>query len=237
MVDVRVFAGAEQLVAGCADDIVALVSELQTKFVRPPRIVLTGGRLGQALVSALAQADTKFDPAGIVISWGDERLVPYASADSNSGEALRRFPGLARGKVLQFLVSDDLLSCRDRSDAELADQLAESEGEPLFDLVLLGVGEDGHVASLFPSAVNPPAAAHGLVAAVADSPKPPAQRLTLTLNALNRSRAVWFLAAGQEKRWAVERSMNLEGAVPASLVRGLNETRWYLDEGASPANK
>ncbi|MEY3029568.1 MAG: hypothetical protein RL198_965, partial [Actinomycetota bacterium] len=201
---------------------------------RPPRLVLTGGRLGQALVSSLAAQNSAFGKLGAWISWGDERLVPYDSPESNSGEALLRFPELRGSELFQFSVAGSLTECRDRSDAELAAWLRPHDSDPLFELVLLGIGEDGHVASLFPGAVYPPAGAGGLVAGVEDSPKPPRQRLTLTLSTLNRSRAVWFLAAGSEKQQAVSESMDPSGSIPASMVRGQVETRWYLEQNAAP---
>jgi 6-phosphogluconolactonase len=235
MNETRVFTNPERLVAACARDVAEQMASLAKTLDRRPRLVLTGGRLGQAVVSELAVPQTGFDASTLWITWGDERHVPYSSPDSNSGEALRRFPGLQRGEVFQFSVSGNLPGCRDSTAAALSAVLDTSETEPLFDLVLLGIGEDGHVASLFPTEGIPATGTGGLVAAVADSPKPPAERLTLSLSALGRSRAVWFLAAGAEKQWAVTESMDPNGSVPASVVRGMTETRWYLDDAALPA--
>lgn len=234
LTQVHSFSDSSDLVATCASDLVQYLETLPSTRQGLPRLVLTGGRLGQALVSALALPDSGFNSSSVWVAWGDERLVPMSSADSNTGEALRRFPELGGLNHYRFPISDDLIHCRDLADAELAAQLSAGQPGPLFDLVLLGIGEDGHVASLFPGHPNPEAGAEGLVAATANSPKPPARRLTLTAEALNRSRAVWFLAAGQEKRQAVAGSLDPGSSIPAARVRGLEETKWYLDSAATP---
>lgn len=231
---VQIFETADQLVAACASDLVAFLCDAQRVNHRSARLVLTGGRLGLSVVSALADKNLGFEGLSVWIAWGDERFVPVTSSDSNCGEALRRFPGLAEMSHYRFPYGENLEECRDLADAELAQVLQPKLPGPLFDLVLLGIGEDGHVASIFPNKPEPEAGPNNLVAATSDAPKAPATRITLTETALNRSRAVWFMAAGVEKRNAVAGSLSDE-SIPAGRVRGLEETRWYLDQSSAPA--
>ncbi len=104
---------------------------------------------------------------------------------------------------------------------------------PHFDLLLLGVGEDGHVASVFPE--HPAAYETRPVTAVRGSPKPPPVRLTLTLPAINTAEDVWLLAAGTEKAGAVGMALTGAGPVqlPAAGVHGVERTVWLLDRAAA----
>ena len=115
---------------------------------------------------------------------------------------------------------------------ELAD-VVPGEATPFFDVLLLGMGPDGHVASLFPE--HPAALSSGVAVAVHNSPKPPPTRISLTFDAINRARQVWVVAAGEEKAPAVARA--LAGvdpvAVPASAVRGTEKTLWLVDASAA----
>jgi 6-phosphogluconolactonase len=108
------------------------------------------------------------------------------------------------------------------------------QGTGLFDVVMLGVGPDGHVASLFPG--YPQLDVDDTVAVpVTDSPKPPPERVSLTFGALNRAHEVWFLASGEAKADAVAKALG--GAevhdIPAAGVHGRERTRWLLDEEAA----
>jgi 6-phosphogluconolactonase len=101
--------------------------------------------------------------------------------------------------------------------------------------MMLGVGPDGHVASLFPG--FPQLDVDDRIAVgVTDSPKPPPERISLTFDALNRSKSVWFLVSGDEKAPAVARAL-AEGTdrhdCPASGVTGSEETIWFLDRAAA----
>ena len=107
-------------------------------------------------------------------------------------------------------------------------------GVPSFDVVMLGMGPDGHVASLFPE--HPGVyEVERLVIAVRASPKPPPTRISLTFPAINQAREVWLLAAGSEKAAAVAMALAGAGnvAVPAAGVRGLSRTLWLLDRAAA----
>jgi 6-phosphogluconolactonase len=124
--------------------------------------------------------------------------------------------------------------------AAYADELAaavgagDHDGVPTFDVLLLGVGPDGHMASLFPEH----AALHvrdRSVVAVHGAPKPPPTRISLTLPALSRAHEVWFVVSGEDKAKAVRLALSGAGElqIPASAPKGLNRTLWLLDEAAA----
>jgi 6-phosphogluconolactonase len=104
---------------------------------------------------------------------------------------------------------------------------------PHFDVLMLGVGEDGHVASVFPE--HPVAYETRPVSAVRGSPKPPPIRLTLTLPAINTAEEVWLIAAGAGKAGAVRLALSGAGPVqvPAAGVHGVDRTLWLLDRAAA----
>jgi 6-phosphogluconolactonase len=109
---------------------------------------------------------------------------------------------------------------------------ADASGRPRFDVIHLGMGEDGHTASLFPGS---PALreAQALVAAVHDAPKPPPDRLTLTLPVINAARAVLFMVQGTSKREALTRVLRRDPALPASLVQPVDGELVFLVDRAA----
>ena len=114
-------------------------------------------------------------------------------------------------------------------------QVMREHGAGEFDVLMLGVGPDGHVASLFPG--HPALDATDTIAlGVTDSPKPPPERTTLSFECLNRSRQVWFLVSGEEKADAVRRGLAENGDVhetPARGVSGREATLWFVDDAAA----
>ena len=97
---------------------------------------------------------------------------------------------------------------------------------------LLSVGEDGHVASIFPDHPSSEATQASVVG-VTNAPKLPPDRISLSLATINRSREVWFLASGGEKANAVGRVFRGDPALPAAHVRGAERTVWFVDEAAA----
>jgi 6-phosphogluconolactonase len=129
--------------------------------------------------------------------------------------------------------SDEVASAEE--SASSYSDTVRSEGAGAFDVLMLGIGPDGHVASLFPH--HPVLDATDAIAiAVHDSPKPPPDRVSLTYEALDRSHAVWFVASGDGKADAVARALADDGSIhdtPARGVRGLQETTFFLDHDAA----
>ncbi|MDO9590797.1 MAG: 6-phosphogluconolactonase, partial [Microcella sp.] len=146
-------------------------------------IVLTGGSVGIAVLSAIARhpEQATIDWSRVHVWWGDERWVPRAHADRNAvqaQEALLDHVPIPAGNVHPFPASDDGLELH-AAAAHYRDELLGVGGGtmPRLAITFLGVGPDGHIASLFPEREGP-RVAEATVIAVDDSPKPPPQRLT-----------------------------------------------------------
>jgi 6-phosphogluconolactonase len=219
----------------------ALLERLEAAQARGevPQVGLTGGSIADALHRELARRapDSALDWSRVVFWWGDERFVPAGSPDRNAlqaREALLDHVGVDPAHVHEVPASDEVATAEDAAAAYSA--ALREHGAGFFEVLMLGVGPDGHCASLFPG--HPALEARDAIAvAVHDSPKPPPDRVTLTFEAMERCRAVWFIASGEGKAEAVARALADEGSVsetPARGVRG-DETIWWLDEAAASA--
>jgi 6-phosphogluconolactonase len=105
---------------------------------------------------------------------------------------------------------------------------------PRFDVLMLGMGPEGHTASIFPD--SPAASDDRLVFAVRDCPKPPPTRVSLGFSAINTAEEIWMIVAGEEKAEAVAKSLDGDTSpdqLPAGRVHGTRATRWLLDEAAA----
>jgi 6-phosphogluconolactonase len=202
-------------------------------------VVLTGGHGVTALRHLREQK--QLDWSVIHLFWGDERYVPADDdrCDKAAREALLDHIDIPASNVHAMPASDgefgdDLDAAALAYEKVLADNAAPGEPAPDFDVHLVGVGEEGHVNSLFPdtSAVRETTR---LVLPVYDSPKPPPRRITLTLPAVRRSREVWLMVSGSGKADAVAAAV--VGAdpvsVPAAGAIGREKTVWFLDEEAA----
>jgi 6-phosphogluconolactonase len=207
-----VFATAEEVAAAAAKEI----AEAIRGGVRT--LVLTGGTTPQRCYELLAEVDLEW--GRVTILFGDERCVPPNHPDSNYLMAKNAL----LDKVMPATVH--------RMPAELGPDEGAAEYEKVvaanlpLDLVLLGVGEDGHTASLFPG--HQALKAHNLVVGVYDSPKPPPERVTLTLPVLRAARRVLVMATGAGKADAVARAKR--GEVPSGMITG---AKWLIDQAAS----
>jgi 6-phosphogluconolactonase len=208
-------------------------------------VVLTGGGIGTATLRELAASPARdaVDWGALDIWWGDERFLPAGHPDRNDTQArqclldavevdpLRVHPmGTSDGAD-----GDDVDAAAQRYAAELA-AVAQPEDHgpvPTFDVLLLGVGAEGHIASLFPE--SPALYDDRLVVPVRGAPKPPPTRLSLSLRAINAAREVWVVAAGQEKAGAARLALSGAGstAVPAAGAQGRARTLWLLDTPAA----
>lgn len=206
-------------------------------------VVLTGGSMGIRSLEAIAAHPRLLDLdwSRVHIWWGDERWVPAESEDRNDKQAddalLSRLP-LNPDKIHRMPAAGAGIDL-DQAALSYADELYRVHGgtarrTPEFDILLLGVGPDGHIASLFPGHAQVYDKAEGAVP-VYDSPKPPAERISLTLPTINRAKHVWFVAAGPDKATAVH--LALRGLwfvdLPASGAKGTLSTRWFVDELAA----
>ncbi|XAS69158.1 6-phosphogluconolactonase [Micrococcaceae bacterium Sec5.7] len=242
------------LMAAIAARLITKLVDVQDKHGEAT-VVLTGGTVGIGTLKAVADspAAPAVDWSKVNFWWGDERFVAAGDADRNTGQA--------RGALLSHIAvdparvhepgsTDDFGSpeeaaadyARRLSEAAQAEHSADTSDDrpenpgtlPRFDVVLLGVGPDAHIASLFPEQ-------GGIrekeltVVGVRNSPKPPSERISLTLPAINTAAEVWMVVAGEDKAGAV--GLALAGAnpvqVPASGPSGRSRTLWLIDENAA----
>jgi 6-phosphogluconolactonase len=201
-------------------------------------VALAGGTTPRLAYDQLA-GDASVPWASTHVWFGDERCVPPDDASSNYGmarEALLAHVPIPEGQVLRMEGERAPADAAERYDALLRGAFGDvGPAEPAFDLVLLGVGPDGHTASLFPG--GEALAERTRWAAAVPAPEhigPHVPRVTLTLPALGTAREVLVLATGAEKRAAVAAALAGGDEVPpAGRVRGRERTVWLLDEAAA----
>ncbi|MER7518783.1 6-phosphogluconolactonase [Streptomyces sp. NPDC126499] len=209
-------------------------------------VVLTGGRNGNGLLAALGSAPARdaIDWSRLDLWWGDERYLPEGDPERNvtqAREALLDGVPLDPARVHAMPASDGPYgSDVDAAAAAYAAELAAAAGPgdqggvPAFDVLMLGVGPDTHVASLFPelAAVRE---TERTVVGVHGAPKPPPTRISLTLPAIRAAQEVWLLAAGEDKAKAAAVALSGAGEVqaPAAGARGRSRTLWLLDAAAA----
>jgi 6-phosphogluconolactonase len=206
-------------------------------------LVLTGGGIGTKVLSAIAASPARdaVDWRLVDFWWGDERFEVAGDPERNetgARAALLDVLGVAPDRVHAVPGpdgpdGDDPDAAAARYAAELA-QAADGAGDvPPFDVLMLGIGPEGHVASIFPE--SPAAYATGSVVAVRNSPKPPPTRISLTFSAIQAAREVWILASGAEKADAVAEAASgvSQDKLPAAGARGRDRTLFLLDEAAA----
>jgi 6-phosphogluconolactonase len=235
---------AELLAQAAAARLVTRLVDSQSSG-RTPSLVLTGGTIAARTYAAVADspAHAAVDWARLDLWWGDERYLPAGDPDRNETQArsalLDRVPVDPERVHPMPAVDDASGGDPDQAAAAYADRLRraalpEDHGQvPTFDLLLLGVGPDGHVASLFPE--HPALYDERAVTAVRGAPKPPPTRLSMTLPTLLSAREVWFLVAGADKAQAVRLALSGAGPmqIPAAGVHGRQRTLWLLDKDAA----
>ena len=202
------------------------------------RLVLTGGGAGIGLlerVRELEDADPRVDFSRVHVFFGDERNVPVDHEDSNEGQArdaLLSHVDIPEGNIHGFGLDGGDMEAAARAYEETITEVA-PQG---FDIHLLGMGYEGHINSLFPH-TDAVRENERLVIAVTDSPKPPAERVTLTLPAVRRAEQVWLLVAGEDKAQAAKAIVDRANPEdwPAAGAEGTEDTVLYLADNAATA--
>ncbi|GEP32535.1 6-phosphogluconolactonase [Nocardioides szechwanensis] len=232
---VEVHADAAALATTVAGELLTRLADAQAAG-HVPQIALTGGTIAETVHRELARLSpgTEVDWTRVVVWWGDDRFVPADDPDRNAGQARRAFLDAVGATQVHELPSSD--GGDDVDAAALAfEEVVHEHGAGEFEVVMLGIGPDGHVASLFPGHPQLEVVDRILVG-VTDSPKPPPQRISFTFPALNRSRSVWVIASGEGKAEAVAAALADTGSVtdtPARGVHGIAETTYFLDRAAA----
>ncbi|WP_030439359.1 6-phosphogluconolactonase [Actinoplanes subtropicus] len=222
---------ADVLAATVASRLVAKIVDAQAER-GAASVVLTGGRIAAKVlrtVNDLPEARA-IDWSHVDLWWGDERFLPAGDPERNETQAraalLDALP-LDPARVHPMPASDG----PDGDNAEAAAARYAAEIRLPFDVLMLGVGEDGHVASLFPE--HPVLNETGTAVAVHNSPKPPPIRISLTMPTIQAADEVWLIAAGPDKTDAVGAALNGDHTKPAAHATGQSRTCWLLDEAAA----
>lgn len=226
-----------------ATSLIDVVSSLQTTgggvhADGVARLVLTGGGAGIGLlerVRELEDADSRIDWSRVHVFFGDERNVPVSHEESNEGQArvaLLSHVDIPEANIHGYgLDGGDMEQVARDYERTITDVAPEG-----FDIHLLGMGHEGHINSLFPH-TDAVRESERLVIAVTDSPKPPAERATLTLPAVRRAEQVWLLVAGGDKAQAAAQVVARANPEdwPAAGAEGTADTVLYLADNAATA--
>lgn len=195
-------------------------------------IALTGGTVGIASLAACRNYDFEnLDLNRLHIWWGDERFVSVDSLDRNAVQARNswlKHIALPAANIHEFPASEDMVL---EQAAFIFNEYFENAAVT-FDVMLMGMGPDGHVASIFPGKKAGDSTAS--VEAEPDSPKPPPQRLTFTYKVINSAKQIWFTVAGADKAEAVASVFEDDACeLPAAQISGKEKTVWYIDQTAA----
>ncbi|MGK5114487.1 MULTISPECIES: 6-phosphogluconolactonase [unclassified Geodermatophilus] len=243
--DVVVEPDADRLARAVASALVARLAAAQAVH-GTASVVLTGGGIGTAVlkrVAALAAEPERerVDWSAVDVWWGDERYLPAGDGERNETGARRALldaVDVPAERVHAMPAADAGFAEPEDAAAWYAGQLADAAPDgaalPRLDLLLLGMGAEGHVASIFPD--SPAAADDRPVVAVRDCPKPPPTRISLGFPAINSAEEVWLLVTGEAKAPAVARALRERPGpqqLPAAGVHGRRATRWLLDAAAA----
>lgn len=233
-VDLLAFANADALARTAAvrwlDELAATAGE-----PTPYCVALSGGRITSRFFAEIADGATRrsVSLARVHFFWADERCVSPADAESNFGLALSRLfqpLGIAPDRIHRVRGEEPPEFAVAEAEAELCRIAPLNErGVPVLDMIFLGMGEDGHVASLFPGAPVRVTECPGAYCHVTAS-KPPPERITITFAALAAARRVWVLASGPGKAPALRASLAGDGDTPlARVVRERAATIVFTD--------
>lgn len=193
------------------------------------RIALAGGNTPRPIYEALAQS-SRIDWSAVHLFWGDERCVPPDHASSNYRMVRETLIERLKGPIHIHRIAGELPP----SDAAAA--YARALGDEPLDIVLLGMGDDGHTASLFPSMADLGATGPAVIRGTA--PSEPRERVTLSLATINRARLVVFVIAGAAKaprvREVLDQIQNDAPVLPSAKVQPVSgRLLWLLDTSAA----
>jgi 6-phosphogluconolactonase len=201
-------------------------------------VALSGGNTPRSLYETLAKDyQSAIDWKHVHLFWGDERFVPHDDPASNyrmAKETLIELIPIPPENVHPIDISSDDPG---KTAADYSDTLLSTIGGPIpsFDLILLGLGADGHTASLFPGMDFD--SLNGKLVVVTSSPVPPKVRISLTIDVINAARNIFFLAVGREKARILHEVLddrgNAHSQFPASMIKPVGNLFWFVDEAAN----
>lgn len=201
-------------------------------------IAVSGGSTPISIFRQLAEQTTAEEWSNVSLYWGDERCVPPDHPDSNYGsalEALLKPLNLPRERIHRIRGEEKPLGEADRYGKELLKYLPSENGFPVFDWIWLGLGADGHTASIFPQQIELWTA--GSPCIVSSHPETTQSRISITGGVINAARRVSFIAAGKEKADVIKDIFFKEGRhmeYPAFYVDPVSgNLEWFLDQNAA----
>ena len=203
-------------------------------------ISLTGGTMGSAVLAAVNASHDRdtVDWGRVHFWWSDERWLPRGDPERNETQARAALlDHISPASIHAFAASDEGVELDDAAVAYARELVVNAEPGtrvPRFDITFLGVGPDGHIATLFPERTGIRLKEANVIA-VRNSPKPPPERLSLTLPVINSSERIWLVLAGADKASAL--GLTLAGVspneVPAAGANGRHRTDFHVDRAAT----
>jgi 6-phosphogluconolactonase len=199
-------------------------------------VALSGGRIAKHLFNIMVE-QVRQEAIGIEhveFFWADERCVPPDDPESNfitANELLFKPLKVAEANIHRLRGELDQRTAVTEAIADLSRRAPyDASGQPVLDLILLGMGEDGHIASLFPDAGPEVLNCSAPVLAISDSPKPPPKRLSLSYAAIAAAKEVWVLASGKGKESALKESLSPTGKTPlANVLKSRSQAKIFFD--------
>lgn len=191
---------------------------------KPHSVALSGGRISRKFFAAVVELSRMqgVSLAGVHFFWADERCVPPTDEESNfkmADELLFQPLGIEPGKIHRIPGEQSPEKAAELAAVEIRRVVpVDKAGQPLLDVIFLGMGEDGHVASLFPGEPEVMRANPAIFRAVKNSPKPPPSRVTLGYAAIAAARQVWVLVSGSGKEAAFRDALSPSGTTPLSRI-------------------
>lgn len=199
----------------------------------PVEIAVAGGFVATTVLPALVETGEDIDWTKVRFWWCDERFVPLGDTDRNDEEARRCLLNELEGVRAVPMPVDEgqglARACRD-----FTEQWKTLMATRSLDVAVLGMGPDGHIASLFPGMYKPSESQP--IIAVEDSPKPPSRRLSLSMPVILATRRIYLAAAGEAKAGVLGDAFTEDADIrllPVAALRQRDDTRWYLDEAAA----
>lgn len=222
--DLTLYPESSELVLATATELLEIIN-IKLRENDECHIALTGGTLGVELMEKLIGFFNSIDDlTGLHIWFSDERFAPIDS-DLRNALAIHKKLKNKTIDVHQVLGLQAGVTVHDAADSYNAEL-----SNVTMDVCVLGLGPDAHVASLFPAAWSSDENRRAI--AITDSPKPPLERVTFSMNFINSSEQVWIIAAGEAKSTAVSQVLEMDLSVPAAHAMGSELTRLIIDSEA-----
>lgn len=226
------FQDGESLAVAVAEKLLAELATLSA-IQEVVNIGLTGGRIATEIYRHIGAKISQYeiDLAKINLWFTDERFVAATSEERNSQQALAPLAEVIAQSAAQIHL---MPAPNQKNDVDLAALSYSQElGDTVMDICLLSMGPDGHIGSIFPNHPSFKPETDRSVIGVTNSPKPPSERISMTIPAINRSKNIWMLVVGEEKAEAARMAILADETIPAAWIKATEQTRWFLDLAAA----